>query len=600
MDNKNLYSKVKVFICRAINLSVKKRQKRRTQKNWKFLLIPVIIIPVLWALFAPPEFYGQGGAFLEAGPTKQFYSVVIKADDFYNYEQTAIYNGDENDPEDCEDDPEECGGEEISFVEPELKEYFGDDYQCVKINPAIMANFGASVVKGYKDHGNYRTEAIIRSRTKAGLNFGGEIWWAYQNLVGDPDVMNDWTTWNLVGAQLNGADNSHGGYQILGWHQTNIRFVADSPDENSIKSLVQSPYFDVITYLEQVPGTANEIAACKTSCPTVKANCNKRTQSDRTYERCMRKKKNEQEERDDCLKACNSVKACAYEVNGIREEGSCRYANEKLGIGDTIYLFKDQTPRIYSPVEDFSYFIDMRGGSSNTLLCRKYVPACGNNRCDKTEDCSSCPEDCGVCPSVCGDEVCDEDEIYSCPADCSVCGDFICDGQETTETCPLDCPTCGDGVCGLVESGTCPEDCSVCGDGVCGVDEFVDCPEDCPFDLPEYEENQSQEPEGPEEEPSEPEQEPEEEPEQIPEEEPEPELPEQEPEQIPEEEPELPENITTTENQTAEGGAPGETTTPGGGYVVTTEGDWTLVILGVIIVALGSLAMIVLRRKSII
>lgn len=50
-------------------------------------------------------------------------------------------------------------------------------------------------------------------------------------------------------------------------------------------------------------------------------------------------------------------------------------------------------------------------------------PVCGDDECDATESCNSCPNDCGTCPSGCGDGWCSA-------------------GYETCSNCPLDCGPC--------------------------------------------------------------------------------------------------------------------------------------------------------------
>ena len=93
---------------------------------------------------------------------------------------------------------------------------------------------------------------------------------------------------------------------------------------------------------------------------------------------------------------------------------------------------------------------------------------CGNNVCDKSENCLSCSPDCkctdneickrGRCERViaCGDDICDED-CWTCPKDCpcnqgeycdekikkctiSDCGDGVCEFYEDQNNCCLDCP----------------------------------------------------------------------------------------------------------------------------------------------------------------
>lgn len=46
---------------------------------------------------------------------------------------------------------------------------------------------------------------------------------------------------------------------------------------------------------------------------------------------------------------------------------------------------------------------------------------CGNQICERDENCSNCARDCGTCPPVCGDNFCDTkngEDISTCPQDC--------------------------------------------------------------------------------------------------------------------------------------------------------------------------------------
>jgi hypothetical protein len=84
---------------------------------------------------------------------------------------------------------------------------------------------------------------------------------------------------------------------------------------------------------------------------------------------------------------------------------------------------------------------------------------CGNNTCDSSESCATCPEDCGKCRSVvCGDGVCSSEECETCancPKDCgecqqSTCGNGVC---EPGEDAP--CADCAS----LLTGSTCNESC---------------------------------------------------------------------------------------------------------------------------------------------
>ena len=126
---------------------------------------------------------------------------------------------------------------------------------------------------------------------------------------------------------------------------------------------------------------------------------------------------------------------------------------------------------------------------------------CGNQVCDETEDCETCPDDCGECGTcagdpVCGDGICDEhckENCQSCSEDCGscgpVCGDGICEEEEDCQSCDRDCfcePVCGNGECEFGENcQECPGDCgqcaSSCGDGECAdAETYRSCPDDCP------------------------------------------------------------------------------------------------------------------------
>jgi hypothetical protein len=109
--------------------------------------------------------------------------------------------------------------------------------------------------------------------------------------------------------------------------------------------------------------------------------------------------------------------------------------------------------------------------SSNAVKINAAQATCGNNKCDPSESCSSCPDDCGECKPVCGDGSCSGSETCtSCSKDCGACapkcGDNVCNGNEDCSTCSKDCgscATCGDGKCGSGETcKTCEDDCGAC------------------------------------------------------------------------------------------------------------------------------------------
>jgi hypothetical protein len=101
----------------------------------------------------------------------------------------------------------------------------------------------------------------------------------------------------------------------------------------------------------------------------------------------------------------------------------------------------------YSQLTDNTWFYD----STEKKLYVKAIPSppagyCGDDVCQATEDCSSCPTDCGTCPLVCGDGTPYEQCSSTKPLYCDNNGNLInyctqCDcpsGQTcntTTETC---------------------------------------------------------------------------------------------------------------------------------------------------------------------
>lgn len=103
-----------------------------------------------------------------------------------------------------------------------------------------------------------------------------------------------------------------------------------------------------------------------------------------------------------------------------------------------------------------------------SLLLIPEKSVCGNDVCDKDENCITCREDC-TCPtglycskkyekcveSMCGNDVCEKDEnCITCLEDCKcptgqycsenkcvkpVCGDDVCELFEDPQTCCIDC-----------------------------------------------------------------------------------------------------------------------------------------------------------------
>lgn len=74
-------------------------------------------------------------------------------------------------------------------------------------------------------------------------------------------------------------------------------------------------------------------------------------------------------------------------------------------------------------------------------------PFCGDDTCDRDENCVTCVEDCGECPPGCNDGSCDGGETCtSCPLDCGLCPPECyndeCEVGETCSVCPEDCGPC--------------------------------------------------------------------------------------------------------------------------------------------------------------
>jgi hypothetical protein len=124
--------------------------------------------------------------------------------------------------------------------------------------------------------------------------------------------------------------------------------------------------------------------------------------------------------------------------------------------------------------------------------CQPAEPFCGDETCDKDEDCLSCADDCGECPGECPDETCDPGEdCETCPEDCGecsgICGDETCDEGENCESCSDDCgECCGNETCEAdfdEDCNTCPSDCGeCCGNEECEADLDEDC-QTCPGDC---------------------------------------------------------------------------------------------------------------------
>lgn len=104
-----------------------------------------------------------------------------------------------------------------------------------------------------------------------------------------------------------------------------------------------------------------------------------------------------------------------------------------------------------------------------SLIPQGNVPGCigcGDEICNGSETCDSCPGDCGEC---CGNGTCQAEygeDCGTCEADCGACcGNGTCeaDREESCFTCEDDCgDCCGDDHCDPVygeDPATCPDDC---------------------------------------------------------------------------------------------------------------------------------------------
>ncbi|NQU98556.1 hypothetical protein HQ533_03745 [Candidatus Woesearchaeota archaeon] len=117
-------------------------------------------------------------------------------------------------------------------------------------------------------------------------------------------------------------------------------------------------------------------------------------------------------------------------------------------------------------------------GKAYSYTCRDgtEIPMC---ECSNGKwDCVTAPEN--QCPAqVCGNEICEGDELETCPQDCqcgcpdtpeTVCGN---NGVTYTNSCNALC-----GGTHVACNGACP--CPVCGNGICERNENIDnCPDDC-------------------------------------------------------------------------------------------------------------------------
>jgi uncharacterized repeat protein (TIGR01451 family) len=100
------------------------------------------------------------------------------------------------------------------------------------------------------------------------------------------------------------------------------------------------------------------------------------------------------------------------------------------------------------------------------------LPYCGDQTCQESENCETCPADCGECGNggepYCGDgiknngEQCDgRDGVgdhQTCNTQCLLenlpyCGDGTCDSDEACSICPADCGSCGGSSAGAVSGG---------------------------------------------------------------------------------------------------------------------------------------------------
>jgi hypothetical protein len=104
-----------------------------------------------------------------------------------------------------------------------------------------------------------------------------------------------------------------------------------------------------------------------------------------------------------------------------------------------------QTGKYYWRVSSYDGFAESNY-SSTWYFNLAAQPFCGDQTCDASESCSSCPQDCGSC---CGNGVCNSnlgENCTTCPSDCgSCCGNGVCSGGETCSSCSADCGSCNTG-----------------------------------------------------------------------------------------------------------------------------------------------------------